>query len=88
MNPERLVEMANDIAAYFQAEPDRAAAIDSMATHLQRFWEPRMRRQIVQHLRSGGSGLQPLARDAVARMARQLDAASAAPWPQDGGSAA
>lgn len=42
-----LVHMANQIGAFFHAEPDRAAALDGIATHLKRFWDPRMRQQIV-----------------------------------------
>jgi len=86
MNAERLAEMANDIARYFDAEPDRDAAIDGMVVHLQRFWEPRMREQIVRHLRAGGEFL-PLARDAVAELARRLDETPSPPKPQGGGDA-
>jgi formate dehydrogenase subunit delta len=61
MKIERLVAMANDIAAFFAAEPDRAAAAAGVAGHLTRFWEPRMRRQIVEHYRAGGAGLSEVA---------------------------
>lgn len=65
MRIEHLVTMANDIAAFFQkaAEPDEAA--QSVATHLHRYWDPRMRKLIVEHAQSDGAGLSPLARDAV-----------------------
>ena len=76
MNTERLVQMANDIAAYFAAEPDHAEAVAGVAIHLKRFWDPSMRRQIVAHERSGGAGLAPLAREGVVRLAG-LDHASA-----------
>lgn len=70
MNIERLVEMANDIARYFAAEPERDEAISGIATHLKRFWEPRMRTAIVAHCRdANGEGLHELAREAVRRMA-------------------
>lgn len=87
MNAERLVDMANDIAAYFQAEPDRAAAIESMVLHLQRFWEPRMRQQIVAFARTDNSTLAPLAQEAVAELARRLDQTPTPPRPQGGGDA-
>lgn len=61
----RLVAMANDIAAYFETEPDRAAAVQEIATHLRRFWAPRMRHAIAAHLELGGEGLGELARDGV-----------------------
>ena len=49
MRIERLVAMANDIGAFFAAEPDKAEAAKNVATHLKRFWDPRMRREIVAH---------------------------------------
>jgi formate dehydrogenase subunit delta len=66
MDVERLVAMANDIAAFFDAEPDKAVAAEGVRFHLTRFWDPRMRREIVAHLDSGGAGLTPTARSAVA----------------------
>ncbi|MEZ0472517.1 formate dehydrogenase subunit delta [Luteimonas salinilitoris] len=77
MNAERLAEMANDIAAYFRSEPDHAAAVAGMVMHLQRFWEPRMRVQIVRHLQDGAGDLDPLAREAVAELGRQAGPAPA-----------
>lgn len=64
MNAERLVEMANDIAAFFQTEP-RTEAIAGVTAHLRRFWEPRMRKGIIAHLDAGGAGLDELAKAAV-----------------------
>ena len=68
MNTDRLVRMANEIAAFFASEADQAAAADLVAGHLRRFWEPRMRAAIAAHVASGGAGLTPLARDGVARL--------------------
>jgi formate dehydrogenase subunit delta len=50
MDANKLVAMANQIAAFFAADPDRTAAIDGVAGHLQKFWEPRMRREILARL--------------------------------------
>ena len=69
MRAERLVSMANDIGAFWAAEPDRTEAARNVANHLKRFWDPRMRRQIVAHYREGGAGLDDLARSAVALLA-------------------
>jgi formate dehydrogenase subunit delta len=71
MSIEHLTNMANDIGAFFHAEPDRAEAIKGMVNHLQKFWTPRMRQQIAQHLREGGEGLEELPREAVQSMAEQ-----------------
>jgi formate dehydrogenase subunit delta len=69
MKAERLVTMANDIAAFFASEKDRAAAVAGVTNHLRRFWEPRMRRQIIEHYRAGGGGLTELASAAVEELA-------------------
>lgn len=62
--------MANDIARYFASEPDRAEAVAGIATHLRRFWEPRMRAGLITHWReTGGTDLHDLAREAVAKLA-------------------
>ena len=54
--------MANEIAAFFEAEPDRATALEGVAGHIQRFWDPRMRREILQWVdQRGGEGLTELA---------------------------
>ena len=65
MRAERLVSMANDIGAFFNAEPDKAEAAKSVALHLKRYWDPRMRREIVAHYRDGGAGLDLIVRAAV-----------------------
>lgn len=67
MNIERLIAMANDIAAFFVAEPDPDAAAEQMATHLRRYWEPRMRETIRRHAEGGGQGLAETALRAIMR---------------------
>ena len=76
MNIERLVEMVNDIANFWASEPDHAAGVAGVASHLKRFWEPRMRKQIIAHLDSGGHGLSDLAREGVQELARMQKAAA------------
>jgi formate dehydrogenase subunit delta len=68
MSIEHLVEMANDIGHFFASEPQRADAIDGIAGHIQRFWDPRMLRQITTHLKNGGEGLDELPREAISRL--------------------
>ena len=65
MDIERLVAMANDIAAFFDAEPDKAVAAEGVRFHMSRFWEPRMRRAIIEHVQKGGAGLTPTARAGI-----------------------
>jgi formate dehydrogenase subunit delta len=65
MSADRLVQMANDISGFFGGEPKRSDAVAAIASHLQRFWDPRMRRKILAHLHAGGEGLNDLSREAV-----------------------
>lgn len=65
MDVERLVAMANDIAAFFDAEPDKKVAVEGVRFHMSRFWEKRMRKTIIAHANDGGAGLVPTALAAV-----------------------
>jgi formate dehydrogenase subunit delta len=68
MDPQRLVHMANQIGAFFSAEPDRAVALNGIAGHLKRFWDPRMRSQILAWVdEHGGEGLTDLVAEAIRR---------------------
>lgn len=76
MDKKKLVAMANQIAAFFAAEPDRQAAVEGVAGHLKRFWEPRMRREILEVLDGGQDhGLDPLVVAALQQHRRQLEPA-------------
>ena len=67
MKPETMVHMANQIADYFASYP-HDEAVDGITDHLLKFWEPRMRRQIIGYVADGGSGLRDLALEAVERL--------------------
>ena len=56
---EKLVIMANQIAAFFHSKP-REEGIAGVAEHINKFWEPRMRRQLFEMLNSGGEGFNEL----------------------------
>ena len=73
MDIENLVKMANNIADFFQAEPEREAAVAGVTEHLRRFWESRMRVAIVKHHQAGGAGLSEIAREAVSRLAHEQE---------------
>ena len=68
MDIERLVAMANDIAAFWDAEAGEGAA-EGVRSHIARFWEARMRREIIAHLQKGGAGLTSTARSAIEKLA-------------------
>ena len=65
MNIQQLVTMANDISNFFDSEVGASEASKSIASHIARFWDPRMREQIIAHASAGGEGLKPSALDAV-----------------------
>ena len=69
MDPHHLVAMANEIAAFFAGE-DPAKAPENVAHHLRRYWDPHMRRQIVEHAGNGGEGLSEVARAGVQLISR------------------
>lgn len=64
MSPEKMVLMANQIAQFFGAYPPERAVPD-IADHIMKFWEPRMRRQLLEHVAQGGAGLHHLVLDAA-----------------------
>ena len=63
----KLVMMANQIGKFFvpqkQVEP-----VGAIATHIRKFWDPRMRAAIISHFDHGGAGLDPPVREAVQRL--------------------
>lgn len=66
-NTQNLVRMANRIGQFFEAMPDRQQALKDIASHIHRFWEPRMRRQILEHLdQKNGEGLSDIVNAALA----------------------
>jgi len=72
-----LVRLANRIGEFFAAFPEREEALDGIAQHLAKFWEPRMRRALYAHLDGAaqGEGLAPLVREAVLTRRGRIDPA-------------
>ncbi|WP_288441008.1 formate dehydrogenase subunit delta [uncultured Pseudomonas sp.] len=54
MSSENLVKMANQIAHYFDSEPNHALAVQGVRQHLDNFWTPAMRRQLTQWITDHG----------------------------------
>ena len=66
MDIQQLIKMANNIASFFEAEPDRAKGAKAVADHLKNFWDPRMRREILRYVdEQGGEGLRDIALEAL-----------------------
>ena len=64
-----MLRMANQIASFFNGAGHEQAVKDS-AEHINKFWEPRMRRQLFALLDAGGEGLDQTIRDAAALIRR------------------
>ncbi len=56
VDADKLVTMANQIAAFYRRRPADEAAVE-VAAHVERFWERRMRDAAYAHLDAGGAGL-------------------------------
>jgi formate dehydrogenase subunit delta len=69
MNIEHLVSMANDISHFFDGEFGTEESPGNIALHITRYWDPRMRKQIIDHVEQGGAGLAPTALAAVRSLA-------------------
>jgi len=77
MHIEQLVTMANDIANFFRGASEPGLGARNVADHLRRFWDPRMRKQIIAHYHGGASGLSELAREGVGLLEQSSAKASA-----------
>lgn len=62
-----MVHKANQIALFF-ASYTHEEAVAGVLNHLRSFWEPRMRRQIIEYVEHGGAGLHEIAVEAVRRL--------------------
>jgi formate dehydrogenase subunit delta len=69
----KLVYMANQIATFFKSQPEAEAAT-GVATHINKFWEPRMRRQFFEIASRADNGLDPLVLQAIANIHKPDDA--------------
>jgi formate dehydrogenase subunit delta len=67
---DKLVRMANQIGDFFTPMGEDAA-IRGVATHLKRFWTPKMIGEIIVYLDSGQAGLNPAAARAVAALKQE-----------------
>ncbi|TGP18019.1 MULTISPECIES: formate dehydrogenase subunit delta [unclassified Mesorhizobium] len=73
---EKLVRMANQIATFFHSKP-REEGINGVAEHINKFWEPRMRRQLFEMLDGDPEDFDDLVIAASVRIRRPLTAEQA-----------
>ena len=71
---DKLVHMANQIGDFYAAMPEQEA-IEGVATHLRRYWTPKMIRELVQFADHGGRGLNATAARAVEALKQTATAA-------------
>ena len=66
---DKLIRMANQIADFFDAMPDRTEAQEGIVNHIKRSWAPSMRHALLAHIDAspGTSGLNAMAAEAIAR---------------------
>jgi formate dehydrogenase subunit delta len=72
MNTDLMIKMLNEISAFFAGEDDREQAARDIQNHVRRYWEPRMRAQLLEYFEQRqGAGLSDLALKAVALLAEE-----------------
>jgi formate dehydrogenase subunit delta len=59
--------MANQIGDFFNSQ-GHDHAVAGIAEHIKKFWDPRMRKKILEHLDNGGAGLKPNVLEAIASL--------------------
>ncbi len=69
MSPDKLVYMANQIGKFFAGQGEERA-VPLIADHLTKFWDPRMRKEIVAYAATGGAGLDPAVHSAIKSLPR------------------
>ncbi|ANN68597.1 formate dehydrogenase subunit delta [Bordetella bronchialis] len=78
MDSANLIRMANRIGDFFDAMPDRPEAVEGIASHIQKFWEPRMRTALLDFLERHPDGqdsevrLSPIVLEAITRNRQRL----------------
>ena len=83
MNIDLLIKMTNQITSFWEGELGEEAAAAEVATHLRRYWEPRMRAQMLTYYAERqGSGLNDIAKSAMGLLAAEAKAKAAAPGSQ------
>jgi formate dehydrogenase subunit delta len=74
---EKIARMANQIATFFHSKPYEEG-VAGTAEHINKFWEPRMRRHLFEIIDSGGEGLDELVIAASEKIRRPAEAVTPA----------
>lgn len=65
----KIVRMANQIGTFFKSKP-HAEGVAGTAEHINKFWEPRMRRHFFEVFDAGGEGMLPIVKEAAMKIRR------------------
>ncbi len=66
MDVNHLMRMANHIGSFYEGMASREHALQDIANHIKRFWAPRMRKELLQHVdEHGDAGLDEILRETV-----------------------
>lgn len=69
----KLIYMANQIAKFMESKP-HDEGLTGLSSHINDFWEPRMRKHLFEVLDAGGQGLRPLVLEAADMIRRPMAA--------------
>lgn len=73
MNLDNLITMANRIGDFFESMPDHDEALRGISEHIHKFWEPRMRKEILAALdTSAAAAMHPMVIEALQRARAEL----------------
>ncbi|HTJ02264.1 MAG TPA: formate dehydrogenase subunit delta [Methylovirgula sp.] len=67
---DKLFYMANQIGKFFASTP-HDSAVASIADHIAKFWDPRMRRKVYAQMAHDTQGLDPLPKEALEALKRR-----------------
>ncbi len=84
METRDMVRMANQMAAFFKSYGDVEGTKD-LASHINSFWEPRMRKMFFDYIAQGGKEFEPMVIAAAAQVRKPTNhAANQSSLPQHG----
>lgn len=75
MDTPDMVRMVNQVAGFFKSYGDEEATKE-IATHINNFWAPPMRREFLAYVAAGGAGFDPLVMAAAAQVRKPKDDAA------------
>ncbi len=72
MESKDMVRMANQIATFFKSYGNEEGTKE-IATHINNFWEPRMRQHFFEYVAKGNTGFDPMVLAAVSMIRKSAD---------------